>query len=62
LLSIVIAASCTLLIAIAIVELFNSPDSNGEIAVGLCVEGHVLLNLSEFPHRIENPAVLYRPS
>jgi hypothetical protein len=62
LLSIVIAASCTLLIAIAIVELFNSPDSNGEIAVSLCVEGPVLLNISEFPHRIENQAVLYRPS
>jgi hypothetical protein len=51
LLSIVIAASCTLLIAIAIVELFNSRNSNGEIAVSLCIEGPVLLNISEFPHR-----------
>jgi hypothetical protein len=49
--SIVIAASCTLLFAKVPVELFNSRNSNGEIAVGLCVEGPVLLNISEFPHR-----------
>jgi hypothetical protein len=49
--SIVIAASCALLFAIATDELFNGLNSNGEIAVGLCVEGPVLLNISEFPHR-----------
>jgi hypothetical protein len=51
LLSIVIAASCSLLFAIATDELFNGLNSNGEIAVGLCVEGPVLLNIWEFPHR-----------
>jgi hypothetical protein len=51
LLSIVIAASCALLFAIATDELFNGLNSNEEIAVGLCVEGSVLLNISEFPHR-----------
>jgi hypothetical protein len=51
LLSIVIAASCALLFAIATDELFNGLNSNGEIAVGLCVEGPVLLNIWEFPHR-----------
>jgi hypothetical protein len=51
LLSIVIAASCALLFAIATDELFNGRNSNGEIAVGLCVEGPVLLNIWEFPHR-----------
>jgi hypothetical protein len=50
LLSIVIAASCALF-AIATDELFNGLNSNGEIAVGLCVEGPVLLNNWEFPHR-----------
>jgi hypothetical protein len=51
LLSIVIAASCALLFAIATDELFNGLNSNEEIAVGLCVEGPVLLNIWEFPHR-----------
>jgi hypothetical protein len=51
LLSIVIAASCALLFAIATDELFNGLNSSGEIAVGLCVEGSVLLNIWEFPHR-----------
>jgi hypothetical protein len=51
LLSIVIAASCALLFATASDELFNGLNSNGEIAVGLCVEGPVLLNIWEFPHR-----------
>jgi hypothetical protein len=51
LLSIVIAASCALLFAIATDELFNGLNSNEEIAVGLCVEGSVLLNILEFPHR-----------
>jgi hypothetical protein len=36
---------------IATDELFNGLNSNGEIAVGLCVEGPVLLNIWEFPHR-----------
>jgi hypothetical protein len=45
LLSIVIAASCALLFAIATDELFNGLNSNEEIAVGLCVEGPVLLNI-----------------
>jgi hypothetical protein len=51
LLSIVIAASCALLFAIATDELFNGPNSNGEISVGLCVEGPVLLNIWELLHR-----------
>jgi hypothetical protein len=51
LLSIVIAASCALLFAIATDELFNGLNSNGEIAVALCVESPVLLNIWEFPHR-----------
>jgi hypothetical protein len=51
LLSIVIAASCALLFAIATDELFNGLNMNGEIAVGLCVESPVLLNIWEFPHR-----------
>jgi hypothetical protein len=51
LLSIVIAASCALLFAIATDELFNGLNLNGEIAVGLCVEGPVLLNIWEFPHK-----------
>jgi hypothetical protein len=51
LLSIVIAASYALLFAIATDELFNGLNSNGEIAIGLCVEGPILLNISEFPHR-----------
>jgi hypothetical protein len=50
LLSIVIA-SCALLFATATDELFNGLNLNGEIAVGLCVEGPVLLNIWEFPHR-----------
>jgi hypothetical protein len=51
LLSIVIAASCALLFAIATDVLFNGLNSNEEIAVSLCVEGSVLLNILEFPHR-----------
>jgi hypothetical protein len=51
LLSTVIAASCALLFAIATDELFNGLNSNGEIAVRLCVEGPVLLNIGEVPHR-----------
>jgi hypothetical protein len=51
LLSIVIAASCALLFAIATDELFNGLNSNEEIAVGLCVEDPVLLNIWEFLHR-----------
>jgi hypothetical protein len=51
LLSIVIAASCALLFAIATDELFNGLNSDGEIAVSLSVEGPVLLNISEFLHR-----------
>jgi hypothetical protein len=51
LLSIVIAASCALLFAIATDELFTGLNLNGEIAVGLCVEVPVLLNIWEFPHR-----------
>jgi hypothetical protein len=51
LLSIVTAASCALLFAIATDELFNGLNSNGEIAVGLRVQGPVLLNIWEFPHR-----------
>jgi hypothetical protein len=51
LLSIVIAASCALLFAIATDKLFNGLNLNGEIAVSLCVEGPVLLNIWEFPHR-----------
>jgi hypothetical protein len=51
LLSIVIAASCALLFAKATDELFNGLNSNEEIAVGLCVEDPVLLNIWEFPHR-----------
>jgi hypothetical protein len=51
LLSIVIAANCALLFAIATDELFNGLNSNEEIAVGLCVKGPVLLNIWEFPHR-----------
>jgi hypothetical protein len=45
------AASCALLFAIATDELFNGLNSNGEIAVGLYVEGPVLLYIREFPHR-----------
>jgi hypothetical protein len=32
-------------------ELFNGLNLNREIAVGLCVEGPVLLNIWESPHR-----------
>jgi hypothetical protein len=31
--------------------MFSGLNSNEEIAVGLCVEGSVLLNIWEFPHR-----------
>jgi hypothetical protein len=58
LLSIVIAASCAPLFAIATDELFNGLNSNGEIAVGLCVEGPVLLNILEFPHRSRESSYL----
>jgi hypothetical protein len=59
LLSIVIAASCALLFAVATDELFNGLNSNGKIAVGLCVEGPVLLNISEFPHRSREKKLFY---
>jgi hypothetical protein len=47
------------LFAIATDELFNGLNSNGEIAVGLCVEGPVLLNIWEFHIELDNQAIIH---